>query len=135
MKGDTMTYEHSFANSQWRSGTQPEAIVNWPPIEEDTMTDGQSSDKQFLFAGAIFNPEESAPIMTDRADRIIGVEPIIDLTTFAQWIELQPIAVHVGLLELIGNDIYRRKQWPTIAGEIKHAARDLRALSRHGGEI
>ena len=34
-----MTYEHSFADSQWRSGPQPAAIVNWPPIEkDDTMT-------------------------------------------------------------------------------------------------
>ena len=115
-----MTYEHSFANSQWRSGTQPEAIVNWPPIEEeDTMTDGQSLTTPRI----IISDSPAVSIPPDA----------IDLTTFAQWIELQPIAVHVGLLELIGNDIYRRKQWPTIAGEIKHAARDLRALSRHGG--
>ena len=26
------------ANSQWQTGTQPDAIVNWPPIKEDTMT-------------------------------------------------------------------------------------------------
>ena len=55
--------------------------------------------------------------------------PQIDLSTFAQWIELQPISTHAGLLELIGNDLYRR-HWPTIAAECKRTARDLRALAK-----
>lgn len=59
-----------------------------------------------------------------------AIEPP-NLTTFAQWIELQPIAVHVGLLDLIGNDLYRR-HWPTIAGEIKAVVRDLWAMDRKG---
>lgn len=56
-------------------------------------------------------------------------EPQIDLSTFAQWIELQPISTHAGLLELIGNDLYRR-HWPTIAAECKGIVRDLRALAK-----
>ena len=57
-------------------------------------------------------------------------KPQIDLTTFAQWIELQPIATHAGLLELIGNDLYRR-HYPTIAAECKGVVRDLRALAKY----
>lgn len=109
-----MTLDHRIANSQWRSGTQPEAIVNWPPIEEDTMTDG---------------PSLASPRIIISDSPAVSIPP--DLTTFAQWIDLQPISVHVGLLELIGNDLYRRQQWPTIAGEVKHVARELSALSRH----
>ena len=61
-------------------------------------------------------------------------EPQIDLTTFAQWIELQPtISTHAGLLELIGNDLYRRS-WPTSAGECKRAASDLRILAKYKKE-
>ena len=56
--------------------------------------------------------------------------PQIDLSTFAQWIELQPISTHAGLLELIGNDLYRRS-WPTLAAECKRTARDLRALAKY----
>lgn len=59
-------------------------------------------------------------------------KPQIDLTTFAQWIELQPIATHAGLLELIGNDLYRR-QWPTSAEECKRAASILRVLVKYRG--
>ena len=57
-------------------------------------------------------------------------EPQIDLSTFALWIELQPILTHAGLLELIGNDLYRRS-WPTLAAECKRTARDLRALAKY----
>ena len=58
-------------------------------------------------------------------------EPQIDLTTFSQWIELQPtISTYSGLLELIGNDLYRRS-WPTLAAECKRTARDLRALAKY----
>ena len=60
-------------------------------------------------------------------------EPQIDLSTFAQWIELQPISTHAGLLELIGNDLYRRS-WPTSAGECKRAASDLRILAKYKKE-
>lgn len=42
----------------------------------------------------------------------------IDLTAFSQWIELQPVSTHVGLLESIANDFYRRRDYPTIAGEL-----------------
>ena len=60
--------------------------------------------------------------------------PQIDLSTFAQWIELQPtISTHAGLLELIGNDLYRRS-WPTSAGECKRAASDLRILAKYKKE-
>jgi len=56
------------------------------------------------------------------------------LETFAQWIALQPASIHAGLLDCIANDLYRRRNYQTLAGEIKYAARDLRALSRHGEE-
>lgn len=57
-------------------------------------------------------------------------EEQIDLTTFSQWIELQPVSTHIGLLELIANDLYRRRNYPTLAGEIKRSATDLRAMVR-----
>ena len=41
-------------------------------------------------------------------DAVTMPEPTVDLTTFATWIALQPISVHVSLLELIGNDLDRR---------------------------
>ena len=66
---------------------------------------------------------------TEIQDDVATPEPQIDLTTFAQWIELQPISTHAGLLELIGNDLYRR-HWPTIAAECKNVVRDLRTLAK-----
>lgn len=51
----------------------------------------------------------------------------IPLTTFSSRIELQPISTHITLLELIANDLYRRRDYPMIAGEIKQAGKDLRA--------
>lgn len=53
-----------------------------------------------------------------------------DLTTFAQWLQLQPVSVHAGLLEEIARDLYRRKQWPYIAGEVKALARTLMAFAQ-----
>ena len=58
-------------------------------------------------------------------------EPQIDLSTSAQWITLQPISTHIALLELIANDLYRRREFPSLASEIKHCAKDLLTLSRH----
>lgn len=55
-------------------------------------------------------------------------EPV-DLTTFAQWIELQPISTHIGPLELIANEMYRRHHGMQ-AGEIKGIVKDLRAMVR-----
>lgn len=56
----------------------------------------------------------------------------LDLTTFATWIAIQPTSVHVGILELIGNDLYRR-HWLTMAHECKQVARDLQVMARYGG--
>ena len=61
-------------------------------------------------------------------------EPQIDLTTFFQWIELQPITTHAGLLELIANSLYRHKHYPALADKIKSVAKDLLALTRHEDE-
>lgn len=66
----------------------------------------------------------------DQGSSAATPEPQIDLTTFSQWIELQPISTHAGLLELIGNDLYRR-HYLTMGGEVKSAARDLLTLSRY----
>ena len=73
----------------------------------------------------------NSQFQTEIQDDVATPEPQIDLTTFSQWIELQPITTHAGLLELIGNDLYRRRRWPTIAAECKHVARDLRALAKY----
>lgn len=47
------------------------------------------------------------------------------LNSFALWIELQPISTHAGLLELIGNDLYRYNLYHE-GGEVKHIAQLLR---------
>jgi hypothetical protein len=60
--------------------------------------------------------------------------PEIDLSTFALWIDPQPIATHAGLLELIANSLYRHKHYPTLADKIKSVAKDLLALTRHEDE-
>ena len=57
--------------------------------------------------------------------------PVLDLTTFAQWIAVQQISAHIGLLDEIGNDLYRR-HWPTAASDVKRVAKDLHTLTRHG---
>ena len=48
---------------------------------------------------------------------------------FALWIALQQVSTHAGLLEEIAKDLYRRRDYPTLASEIKHAAKILRAIS------
>ena len=72
----------------------------------------------------------NSQFQTETQDDVETPEPQIDLSTFAQWIELQPISTHAGLLELIGNDLYRR-HWPTIAAECKNVVRDLRTLAKY----
>lgn len=53
-------------------------------------------------------------------------EPPIDLTTFSQWIEIQPVETIVGILDLLGNDLYRR-HWPTYADQCKSLAQNMRS--------
>ena len=71
----------------------------------------------------------NSQFQTETQDDVETPEPQIDLSTFAQWIAIQPISTHAGLLELIGNDLYRR-HWPTIAAECKNVVRDLRTLAK-----
>ena len=87
------------------------------------MTDGLYFNDEPLRGPGSTCPETQLQINTE--------QPQIDLSTFAQWIELQPtISTHAGLLELIGNDLYRR-HYPTIAAECKGVVRDLRALAKY----
>jgi len=111
-----MTYEHSFADSQWRSGTQPEAIVNWPPIEEeDTMTDGPSLTTPRI----IINDSPAVSIPPD----------VINLTTFAQWLTSQPVSTDIDLIYAIAADLVS-KGWPGIGYDIRRSADDLKAMTR-----
>ena len=55
----------------------------------------------------------------------------LDLRNFSEWIALQPVSTHVTLLDLIANDLYRRRDFPTLAGAIKSTAKDLRTFARH----
>lgn len=56
---------------------------------------------------------------------IPSMEPIIDLTTFMLWIELQPLSTVTGMLEIIGNTLYRHGRF-TEGNEIKHVVTELR---------
>ena len=53
----------------------------------------------------------------------------IDLSTFTQWIELQPVSTDVSLLYGLAADV-ARKGWGSVAFEIRRAANDLKALTR-----
>lgn len=55
-------------------------------------------------------------------------EPTIDLTTFAQWIDFNqpPVPMIAGMLELLGNALYREGRF-TEGSEVKHIAAELRA--------
>ena len=59
-------------------------------------------------------------------------DPEIDLTTFAQWLDLNPptTATIAGMLELLGNALYRRGQF-SAGSEVKHIVTELRG---HHGE-
>lgn len=50
----------------------------------------------------------------------------IDLTTFIHWIEIQPVGTIVSILDLLGNDLYRR-HWPTYADQCRSLARNMRS--------
>ena len=55
-------------------------------------------------------------------------EPEIDLTTFSQWLDLNPptTATIAGMLELLGNALYRAGRFAE-GSEVKHIATELRA--------
>lgn len=57
--------------------------------------------------------------MTEQA-----VEPQIDLTTYAQWIELQPVSTLAGMIDLIGAELYRRHWW-IYGAECKRLAKEI----------
>jgi hypothetical protein len=67
-----------------------------------------------------------------RAPETPSAPAALDLNTVSAQIIGAPISVHVGLLELIGNDLYRR-HWPTMAHECKQVARDLQVMARYTG--
>lgn len=53
--------------------------------------------------------------------------PEITLHNFAAWIELQPIGTLTGLLELIGNELYRRGLW-SAGNDVKDVVGVLRRV-------
>lgn len=59
--------------------------------------------------------------------------PSIDLTTYAQRIELQPVSTLANMIDLIGADLYRR-HWPTYGAECRQLAKDIRTtIKYHAG--
>ena len=69
--------------------------------------------------------------MTDRADRIIGVEMAPDLSTFRDWLKLQPISTRVFILHAIAADLFA-EGWGGVGFEVRKAADSLKTLTRHG---
>ena len=58
--------------------------------------------------------------------------PILDPSTFASWLDLQPVEVSIDLLYRIAHDLATNKGWPGVAFEVRRAAFDLKTLTRHG---
>lgn len=89
------------------------------------MTDGLYIDTRQI-------PYSSGQVLTPaHGSDVVAPPDAIDLDTFSMQIENSPtIFTHASLLELIANDLYRRRNYPTIAGAIKHAAKDLQAMAR-----
>lgn len=99
-------------------------------------TEGQCRDPQCMC--------RHLPAMTDRADRIIGVERVVindspassipadavNTTTFAGWIALEPVSTPVALLYAIAIDLGRRG-WGGCAFEVRRQADDLEMLTRN----
>ena len=101
-----MTDGFRLANTQWQTGTNDGTTMSEPTIEE----------------------------MTDRADRIVGVEMVPDLSTFTEWLKLQPISTRVSLLHALANDLFA-EGWGGVGYEIRKAAEDLHTLTRHEGAV
>lgn len=51
--------------------------------------------------------------------------PPICLNNFAAWIDLQPLSTYAGMLELMGNALYRQGRYAE-GSEVKHVAQQLR---------
>lgn len=83
------------------------------------MTDGPTLplEKSILFGGAIFAIDE----LPD------GTQ---DLTTFYQWLPLQPVSTEVALLYALAADLARRG-WGGVGYEVRRQADDLKVLTRH----
>lgn len=90
------------------------------------MTDGPTIQKDPGYQ-ALLGHIESAVTRKDKT-----TSPI-DLTAYAQWIELQPLSTLTGILDVSANDLYRR-HWSTYGAQVKQVVRDLLALSRHQGQ-
>lgn len=70
------------------------------------------------------------PPQTNRETLTIIERTEPDLYNFAAWIEYQSPATMAAILELAANELYRRQDWPGIAGRLKDVVRDLRAAAR-----
>lgn len=93
------------------------------------MTDGLSFAFPFLTDSTCFNP---CPFCGDHRspDHAPRATDALDLTTFSQRLGLQSTATIANLLDVTANELYRRRDWPSIAGRVKDAARDLRVVAR-----
>ena len=87
------------------------------------MTDGLYFNDESLRGPGSTCPETQLQINTE--------QPQIDLSTFALWIELQPVEVSIDLLYRIAADLAANKGWPGVSYEVRRAADDLRTLTRH----
>lgn len=54
-----------------------------------------------------------------------------DLTTFVQWLELQPTFTCLALLYALAFELANNRDYQGPAYEIRRATDDLKALSRH----
>lgn len=77
-----------------------------------------------LGQGSLLQPNDDEPNMIDVTSP--DAPSPIDLTNFALLIELQPVATIVSILDLIGNECYRRELFAP-GNEIKQIVSELRA--------
>jgi len=94
------------------------------------MTDGDGTYIDVRGSGYFnvpYSPAEVEHVAPQEPD-----PPILDLSTFDSWIELQPVEASVDLLYRIAHDLATNKGWPGIGYEVRCAADTLKTLTRHG---
>lgn len=75
--------------------------------------------------GLYLSPCQEQPTQAD--------ERHIDLTTYAQWIELQPVSTLANMIDLIGAELYRRR-WSAYGAECRQLAKEIRTTIKYHTE-
>lgn len=91
------------------------------------MTDGLYFDPPTPTA---IMPRSVTPVETPGAES--RTTPI-DLTIYAQLIELQPVSTLANMIDLIGAELYRRR-WSAYGAECRQLAKEIRTTIKYHTE-